>query len=197
MQTEKYDVCCVCLQPTANIHMHHTIPRSLGGEDSLQIPLDGDCHTKLHAHASAIVAKVNGKRKSPVVSPWTPDEEIRVRRWLEILVHAMLNPPNGTEKMTLLPQLRVDGELRSQLEILKRDSNLKNLENTLLYCIQFTIKAHGIPEHEKRTKPKEDARSSTSKPALRRLSPLVSRKTSGGLDSQSKRKRLQYNREKG
>lgn len=140
--------CCICGRVTSNIHMHHTIPRSLGGEDSLQIPLDGDCHTKLHAHASALVARSNGKRKKAVVSPWSVEEEERARRWLLVLVESMLNPPDSYEKLTLLPQLRINCELRHAIEILKRDNSLSNMENALMYCIHHTLKYHGILEND-------------------------------------------------
>lgn len=167
-ETGKCGTCCICGRETSNIHMHHTIPRSLGGEDSLQIPLDGDCHTKLHAHASAIVAKTNGKRKKAVGSYWqNAEDEERAKRWLIILVDAMLNPPSSYEKQTLLPQLRVDGKLRHALEILKRDQNLKNLDNTLMYCIHHTLESFGILENDNTNK--QNSSNQNQKRNLRRL----------------------------
>lgn len=137
--------CLICGNFTKTIHWHHTIPQACGGVDSLQIPLDGDCHTQLHAKASAVVASIHGNRKTKIGSYWqNPMHEQYAEPWIQILVSAMLVPPAGEDKLVLLPSLRVKQELRYGLELLKREFGNISVANALLYCIQFTLKQKGI-----------------------------------------------------
>lgn len=138
--------CCICHTWTRTIHYHHTIPRSLGGEDSLQIPLDADCHNNLHAKADAIVASLRTGTKKPLPRFWAdPRAEARAEQWLQILIHAMLNPPVAAgDKMTLLPMIKVDGATRQGLDLLKKDlPGVSNLEQVLQFCINYTLQSRG------------------------------------------------------
>ncbi|MEG0374176.1 MAG: hypothetical protein RR672_00965 [Raoultibacter sp.] len=139
--------CIICGKFTRAIHYHHTVPRSLGGEESLQIPIDGDCHTTLHAKAEAVVARLAGNRKEPVGSFWDdPETEQRAEIWLGILVQAMLNPPvQPGQKEVLLPMIKVDMQTRHALELLKRDTpGITNMSQVLRYCIETTLKVKGL-----------------------------------------------------
>lgn len=131
---------------TNSIHWHHTIPRSLGGTDSLQIPLCGDCHTNLHSHASGVAALVrnNGKVNNKTYWP-NPADEHRAKHWLQVLVQALLLPPIAVgDKKTLLPMISVDASTRQQIELLKKDlPGITNLEQLLLFCINYTLKNRG------------------------------------------------------
>lgn len=130
-----------------NIHWHHTIPRSCGGEDSLQIPLDGNCHTTLHAKADAIVSKLNGNRKGDIPNYWPhAASEQRAQTWLNILVDALMNPiVTNDRKEILLPMIKVDTETRLQLDCLKRDlPGITNMSQVLRYCIDYTLKNKGL-----------------------------------------------------
>ena len=90
--------CCICFEWTRNIHWHHTTPRALGGEHSLQIPIDGDCHTTLHAKSEAVVSFLKGNRQEQPGRFWADkNSEQRAQPYLEILVNSMLNPPVSTE----------------------------------------------------------------------------------------------------
>lgn len=147
--------CCICEEYTRAIHWHHTVPRSLGGELSLQIPVDGDCHTALHAKGSAIVSALKGNRKAPIGQFWSdPVHESNADPWLSILVEAMLNPPIAPEdKMTLLPAISVDGETRNALELLKRDTpGITNIADTLRFCIEYTIRNKGLKNEKGKNK---------------------------------------------
>lgn len=139
--------CCICHKLTRNIHWHHTTPRSLGGEESLQIPLDGDCHTTLHAKANAVISRLSGGRKKPVGDFWTdPETERRAEPWLKILIEAMLNPPVVPgQKEILLPMIKVDVDTRFALELLKRDTpGMTNMSQVLRFCIEYTLRNKGI-----------------------------------------------------
>ncbi|QYW03299.1 hypothetical protein pEaSNUABM14_00340 [Erwinia phage pEa_SNUABM_14] len=139
--------CIICGQFSRAIHYHHTVPRSLGGEHSLQIPIDGNCHTTLHAKAEAVVARLAGNRKQPIGQFWDdPDAEQRAEMWLTILVDAMLNPPvQPGQKEVLLPMIKVDLETRHALELLKRDTpGITNMGQVLRYCIETTLKVKGL-----------------------------------------------------
>lgn len=139
--------CIICGNFSRAIHYHHTVPRSLGGEISLQIPIDGNCHTTLHAKAEAVVAKLAGNRKQPVGTFWdNPDAERRAQTWLDILVDAMLNPKVAPgQKEVLLPMIKVDMTTRHALELLKRDTpGITNMSQVLRYCIETTLKVKGL-----------------------------------------------------
>ena len=139
--------CCICGDFTRSIHWHHTVPLALGGADSLQIPLDGDCHTQLHSKASAMVAMLSGNKKA-IGRFWDdPNAERRADTWLNILVGAMLNPPSTDNKMFSLGGLKVDAGLRYGLELLKRDLGVGSITVAVIYCIKFTLKAKGL-KHE-------------------------------------------------
>lgn len=150
--------CCICFEYTKSPHWHHTVPRSLGGEYELQIPLDGDCHTTLHAKADAIVSYLKGNRKEPVGNYWMDkDAEKRAHPYLQILVRAMMDPPVDTEdKKILLGQQKVDLETRAQLEMLKRDlQGVTNLGQVVQYCIHFTLDNKGYKNEKQETNPDE------------------------------------------
>lgn len=143
--------CIICGQFTRSIHWHHTVPRSLGGEDSLQIPIDGNCHTTLHAKSEAVVSRMRGNRQKPVGQFWESVEaEQRAEPWLKILVEAMLNPPvEPGQREILLPMIKVPADLRLDLELLKRDlPGITNMSQALLYCIEFTLKAKGLRDEK-------------------------------------------------
>ena len=139
--------CCICGEYVRAIHWHHTIPRSLGGTDSLQVPLDGDCHTNLHAKAEAVVAALRKHKPKSMGRFWSdPDIEQRAETWLRILVDAMLFPPVDERDLhVLLPAISVDKQLRFELDVLKRDlPGITNLRQVLEYCIIYTLRAKGI-----------------------------------------------------
>lgn len=140
--------CCICHKLTRAIHWHHTVPRALGGTDSLQIPLDGDCHTALHSKADAVVSMIrNPGKKHKLGQFWSSaDDEQRAETWLRILVDSMLTPPVSEDNLpVLLPQKRVSKSVRFALDLLKRDlPGVTNLGQVLEYCIIFTLKSKGL-----------------------------------------------------
>lgn len=144
--------CCICGGLTRNIHWHHTVPQALGGVDSLQIPLDGDCHTTLHAKANAVISRLAGRRKEPVGNFWAdPRAEQMAETWLKILVDAMMNPPVvAGQKEILLPMIKVDVNTRFAMELLKRDTpGMTNMSQVLRYCIEYTLRNKGIKDESK------------------------------------------------
>lgn len=142
------DQCSICGILTSAIHWHHTIPQSLGGTDSLQIPLCGNCHTTLHSKADAIVAYKRGG-KEPKHRYWNKLEvEQKADPWLAVLVKAMLNPPkNQGEKLTLMPNIKVNDEVKHQLGLLKetlKHKGITNMSQVLEYCVHFTLIQKGL-----------------------------------------------------
>lgn len=141
--------CCICFEFTRAINWHHTVPQAVGGEDSLQIPLDADCHSTLHSKADAIVAYLVGNRKDPVGRYWDNEEsEERAETWLRILVEALLEPPiSSDDKKVRLGAPKVDMETRSELALLKQDlPGVTNLMQVLQYCIHFTLHNKGYKD---------------------------------------------------
>lgn len=163
----QFTFCCICLKPTATPHWHHTIPRSLGGEDSLQIPLDADCHNTLHHKASSIVANIKGGKKKKLGQFWPSTEsERRAEQWLQILVQAMLFPPisANSEKQTLLPMIKVGPRVRQGLDLLKKDlPGITNIEQTLLYCVMYTLQSKGYNNNVNEKKSPDTERPDRSK----------------------------------
>jgi hypothetical protein len=148
-------------------HWHHTVPRSLGGEDSLQIPLDADCHNTLHHKASAIVAQFRGGKKTKIGQFWpSVDSERRAEQWLQILVSSMLFPPDTAsgDKQTLLPMIKVGPQVRQGLDLLKKDlPGITNIEQTLFYCVMFTLQSKGYYNNVNETKSPDNKRRNPSK----------------------------------
>lgn len=137
--------CVICRQFFASIHWHHTVPRSLGGDDELQIPLCGSCHTALHAKAEAICARIRGKGKKLKQFWANVQDEDRADKWLRVLVSSILYPPVAAdEKMVLLPSIKVDSQRRYAIEVIKRDHGLTSLAQALLLCIDYTAAKQGI-----------------------------------------------------
>ena len=142
--------CIICERFFASIHWHHTVPRSCGGHDELQIPLCGGCHTALHTKASAAFARVRGRRKKAIGRYWEDVEsEQRAERWFKTLLSALLFPlVSDNDKTTLLPSVAVDNSRRFAMEIIKRDCGLTSMTQALLYCIDFTANSKGLYSNE-------------------------------------------------
>lgn len=163
MKRQTQGSCTICLKYTPTLHWHHTVPQALGGVDSLQIPLCGDCHTVLHAYGSALCAKIKNGR--PIVKDyWScPSDAKRAEPWIQILVEAMLNPPIRAEDKTYKLCVDVDHGTRQGLgqlsELLGKQATLSD---TVLYCIAFTLNTRGINngQHQHRTgkRPQEGTR---------------------------------------
>lgn len=157
--------CTICTQYFSLLHYHHTVPRALGGEDSLQIPLCAQCHNVLHAEAEAIVAK---KRTGKEISRtyWTsPLHADNARPFLEILVNAMLNADLAPiENKLWIIQARAPDALRRAMQLYKLDSGLPSMEKALLLCLAETLKKKGYlngndksQSHSGQEKPKKPA----------------------------------------
>lgn len=161
----KFTICCICFARTTAIHYHHTVPQALGGEDSLQIPICGDCHTTLHSKGDACVAFLKGNRTEPVGNFWhKQDDELRAEPYLQILVNAMLNPPVTTkDKMVKVQPPKVDMITRAALDLLKIDlPGVTNLTQTIDYCIQYTLQSKGYKNEEFINKKKTNYSNATS-----------------------------------
>lgn len=140
--------CTICTHFTTGLNWHHTIPQSLGGEHSKQIPLCGTCHEILHKKADAFKACIIKGKPQPEEPFWLlPQDEERAEYWFRVLLAALLNPPQDlVDKMTLLPSLKVDTITRSSLNVLKDDKGLTNMTQVLEYCIKTTLENLGL-EH--------------------------------------------------
>ena len=142
--------CTICHGQTGAIEWHHTVPQALGGVDSLQIPLCSDCHSTLHKKALAVYARITGSSKKAVARFWNdPNVERNAEQFVEIIVNAMLNPPDSTAK-TYKIVVEVDAHTHNGLKILKQDTpGVTNLPTAIRYCIKQTLINKGL-YHEQR-----------------------------------------------
>ena len=139
-------ICCICQRRTFAIHHHHTVPRSCNGENSLQIPLCGQCHTTLHAQGSYVIAKL---RRHVVESKqfWnTFEEEVRAKPYLDILVTAIMTY-SGHDRQHVIT-IKVPSKIYALLKRLKLDLNCSSLLDTVLSCIVYTAKSRGLNIHQ-------------------------------------------------
>lgn len=145
--------CTICTSHFSLLHWHHTVPRALGGEDSLQIPLCSDCHNVLHANADAIVAKIRSGRSITRMFWRTPENAERAQPYLGILVNAILDPPIDSADKGYKLHVEVPGIMHGALKVLKQDlEGVTNLQETILYCIAETLKSRGLinVQHEEK-----------------------------------------------
>lgn len=147
MNKYKSGKCTICEQDFSLLHWHHTVPQALGGVNSLQIPLCSDCHNVLHAHASAIVARMNSGKKITRQYWRTPRMAENAQQWVAILVDAILNPTISAEDKGYKLQLEVPGKLHRALQVLKQDlPGVTSLPDTIMYCIAETLKHKGLTD---------------------------------------------------
>lgn len=150
--------CVACEKIEPIMHSHHTVPRSRGGEDSLQIPLCPTCHNSLHAHALFSVSQIRTNKIRKPKQFWPrPEQEVRVRPYLEILVKALLLPiPPGVERQhqvaTSVSTVTFEG-----LKLLQLDLGLSSLQKTLDYCIQSALTSKGLSNVSRKTKQNSSA----------------------------------------
>lgn len=138
--------CTICHTFTETINSHHTIPRSRGGENSLQIPLCGDCHDNLHAAAVFQVSRIRrpSRKRQPKNFFPKPEDAERAQPFLEILVTALLQPiPEGLSREHLV-SASIDTNTYEALMYLKQDIGASSLEKVIVYCLQNTLKAKEV-----------------------------------------------------
>lgn len=134
------------------MHSHHTVPRSRGGDDSLQIILCPTDHNALHANALALISRIrNPKRKLDQKQFWRiPDDEDRAQPYLQILVRALLAPtPEGVTRKHLL-STSVDTPVFESMKMLQTDLGLSSMEKTINYCIESTLAQRGIGNEQRK-----------------------------------------------
>lgn len=140
------DPCTVCFRKEAIMHSHHTIPRSRGGDDSLQIILCPTDHNSLHANAVFLISKIkNPAKKREAKQFWrTADDEERALPYLQILVQALLAPiPEGVTRQHLL-STSVETPTFESLKMLQTELGLSSMQKALDYCIALTLAQKGI-----------------------------------------------------
>lgn len=139
--------CIICFSQL-NIQYHHTIPRSRGGEDSLQIPLCSNCHSSIHFNALSIVSKINNpKRKNNYKRFWaSSEEEERVEPYLKILVKALVEPIPMELSRNHVLTVSVPSILFDQFKLLQLDLGLSSQEKVLEYCINQTLAIRGLKD---------------------------------------------------
>lgn len=136
--------CLICGERHALMNSHHTIPRSRGGENSLQIPLCCTDHDLLHANALAIVAKLKGSKKA-IKNFWsTPDKRERAKPWLEILVKALLQPVDPSYEAQHPIHLKVDTPFLEMMKLLQQDLGASSMEKTIRFALETSIAQRGL-----------------------------------------------------
>lgn len=145
------DPCTICLQNFSVMHSHHTVPRSCGGENSLQIILCSNCHNVLHANGLAIAASIRSGKK--IRKEYWPNSEQRSRAepYLQILVRALLADAQDKQREHLV-STQVPTEVFEMMKLLKLDIGASSMEKTLEYCIRYTLHSKGIVSNAKNTK---------------------------------------------
>lgn len=141
--------CTICTKLEPIMHSHHTVPRSRGGENSLQIQLCPTCHNLLHANALSIVAQIRRNGKGPGKTFFKPEENDRAQPYLRILVEALVRPLTEERQHTLTTT--VPTSLFEELKILQQEMGLSSMEKTLALCMQYTISNLGVRHEEKKT----------------------------------------------
>lgn len=152
--TSTRDPCTICFAQESIMHSHHTIPRSRGGDDSLQIILCPTCHNGLHAAAVDLISRINTSRRKkpkPAKQFWKDGEAIeRAQPYLQILVQALLAPiPEGVTRQHLL-STSVETPIFEGMKMLQTDLGLPSMEKTLDYCIALALKHRGITNDDRK-----------------------------------------------
>jgi hypothetical protein len=145
--------CTICEKWFPLLHWHHTIPQSMGGKNSLQIPLCAQCHNLLHAHALAVVAKVKKTRAG--LDPkkqrqyWANQTmEHNAGPYLKILVEATLNDESVVGKQYVM-QFKAPPALHTALQLYKSDSNVSSLEKAMVLAISEFLRDRGYLDNER------------------------------------------------
>ena len=110
----------------------------------MQIPLCSSCHNILHANGVALVARIKGS-KNRVRKFWpTPEQEVRAKPYLEILVKALLLPVADGYKAKHPIQLSVDTVGYELLKMLQADIGASSIQKTINYAIYRTLEERGL-----------------------------------------------------
>ena len=130
---------------SASLHHHHVIPQAFGGVEGPQVPLCGDCHTNIHAHALAILSFKKSGGKSKVKQFWLSEEtERNALPLVSKIVDAALNY-SGSKEYKMVCTL--DSDTYNALKFLKKDLGQTSLEATLKYLIKYVHhQKHGAPK---------------------------------------------------
>lgn len=166
---EKYTEgdCTICEKWFPLLHWHHTIPQSMGGKDSLQIPLCAQCHNILHAHALGIVARTKTGRALQKKYWMTPTMEHNAGQWLKILVEATLSDEAVVGKQYVM-QFKAPPALHTALQLFKSDSNVSSLEKAMVLAISEFLRHRGYLDngHSNRDQSTGNKGTPRSKPNL-------------------------------
>lgn len=139
--------CYICTQQDAVMHLHHVVPQSAGGKDGPTVDLCSRCHNLLHSHALSVAARVRNNGKTKVRQFWkTSEEEANAQPLLNELVQAILRESRSARPHIV--STTVDTDLYMAFKMLKIDLGLTSLEETLKYCIRFTLSHRGLTCNE-------------------------------------------------
>lgn len=163
----KSGYCTICENHFQLLHWHHTVPRALGGSNSLQIPLCAQCHNQLHAHADGIVASQTSSRKVKRVF-WDSQKQLdNALPYIGILVKSITSAKeHGVEDKMWAMQLKVPDNLHKSLIRLKQDSPLNNMEEVVLMCLGKALKDLGYYETDNAADTKRKSNSKGSIPKM-------------------------------
>lgn len=125
-------LCHICEVETAVPHQHHIIPREYGGEQGPTIPLCGNCHTRLHAEAEAVLSyKRTGKH---IKSFWSSSRQ--AKRASPLVAAIVQSALDTKEKKTYKLNLEIDSATYKQLHLFKKDQGFTSLEQAVLFCVR-------------------------------------------------------------
>lgn len=135
--------CFICGTTSSTIHMHHSIPRSRGGDNSKQVPLCGECHSTLHNSALGVVSRIRNPKSKSLKSYWSrPELEEQASGLLQVLVKALLQPPVGDRQHML--SFSVSTQLYEEFKLLQLELGLSSQEKALAYCINSVLHSRGL-----------------------------------------------------
>lgn len=134
--------CVICMRNEPIMHSHHTIPCCRGGNDSLQVILCPNDHNTIHAQALHVVSQIRNPTKEKRKKKFwrTVEHEKRALPLVQLIVIAFLE--ENTQGVHTLKVSLPTPEFR-EFKLLAKDLN-RSQEQTVLFCIQFTLKNRGI-----------------------------------------------------
>lgn len=142
-------VCWICHVETPHCHEHHVTMRARTGEEGPLVDLCGDCHTQIHTVAKARLAKQRGGKPKVANLMWHSKRAGSDIQRAEFLIGKLVEIETRMQEVEqpVAVSFRVPLELNRGLELLMQETKQSKV-NTILACIQYTLRQRGLLHHE-------------------------------------------------